>query len=196
MKATLDRRAPRCLAAALPLLMLVPQVSRVGEDGPRPSAQEARQREQATPVWTDHLKLTAFASAATLAPGDRMALVVEIEPGEGMHVYAPGADSYRVITMTMAAQPFVRMLPMEYPPSEIYVFVPLRERIPVYQKPFALRQEFELERRPEAQAAMRGKPSLTLKGALEYQACDDTVCFNPVTVPLSWTLPLGPGLQK
>jgi hypothetical protein len=27
-------------------------------------------------------------------------------------------------------------------------------------------------------------------GTLSYQACDDKICFNPVTVPLSWTLPL------
>ena len=29
-------------------------------------------------------------------------------------------------------------MPLRYPPSEIYNFVPLNERVPVYQKPFTL----------------------------------------------------------
>jgi hypothetical protein len=31
---------------------------------------------------------------------------------------------------------------------------------------------------------------VTVTGTLAYQACDDKICFNAVTVPLSWTLPL------
>ena len=33
---------------------------------------------------------------------------------------------------------------------------------------------------------------MTVKGSLEYQACDDKQCFNPVSVPLSWTVTLRP----
>lgn len=176
-------------AMALPVLVLA-QAPRV-VDGPKtPAAEAARQRDRATPIWTDHLKLTTYPSDAMVAPGDRTALVVEIEPGDGMHVYAPGAEGYRIVTLAVAVQPFVRVLTVEYPPSEVYVFAPLNERIPVYQKPFTLRQELTLDDRPEARAAFRGKSALTLTGTLAYQACDDKVCFNPVTVPLSWTLPL------
>ena len=109
-----------------------------------------------------------------------------------MHVYAPGANDYRIITLTVATQPSVRLAPVQYPASEIYVFEPLNERIPVYQNPFKLIQEVMLDTRPEIQAAFRGKPSLTLTGTLDYQACDDKICFNPVSVPLSWTLTMRP----
>ncbi|MCH7857421.1 MAG: hypothetical protein IIB37_11770 [Gemmatimonadetes bacterium] len=40
----------------------------------------------------------------------------------------------------------------------------------------------------EAQAAFREMDELTFTGSLDYQACDDLVCYNPVTVPLSWTV--------
>jgi hypothetical protein len=33
---------------------------------------------------------------------------------------------------------------------------------------------------------------LTINGVLNYQACDDTVCFTPQSVPLSWTIGLKP----
>jgi hypothetical protein len=190
MNAILDRRAAGWLWVALPFAILTPQTSRVG-DSSKPPAQEARPRDPTAPIWTDHLKLKTYASLATDILNGHVVLVIEIEPAERIHVYAPGAENYEIITVTVAAQPFVRVLPLKYPPSEIYLFAPLQERIPVYQKPFTLRQEIVLDARPEARAAWRGRSSLTVKGTLDYQACDDKLCFNPVSVPLSWMLPLG-----
>ena len=66
------------------------------------------------------------------------------------------------------------------------------ERVPVYGKPFTIVQEVVLEGTPQAQAAFREKTSVTLTGELEYQACDDKICFNPASIPLSWTLSLRP----
>ena len=183
------------LAMALPVLVSA-QAPQVVDGRNKPTASAVPQRDRATPIWTDHLKLTTYPSDVAVAPGDRTVLVVEIEPGEGMHVYAPGAESYRIITLAVPTQPFVRALAVQYPPSEIYHFVPLNERIPVYQKPFTLRQPLVLDASSRARNALRGKPSLTVTGTLEYQACDDRVCFNPVSVPLSWTLALGPGAAR
>jgi hypothetical protein len=45
-----------------------------------------------------------------------------------------------------------------------------------------------LEATPQAEAAFRDRTALTIAGALEYQACDEEICFNPVVVPLSWTV--------
>jgi len=189
MKTLRDIGTIALLATTLPVLVIAQAPGVVG--GPKmPAAESARQLGRITPIWTDHLKLTTGQSGAPIAPGDRASLVITIEPGDGMHVYAPGAVGYKVIVLTVAPQPFVRVLPLQYPASEVYVFAPLNERIPVYQKPFTLRQELALDDRPEAMAAFRGKSALTVTGALAYQACDDKVCFNAVTVPLSWTLPL------
>jgi hypothetical protein len=64
--------------------------------------------------------------------------------------------------------------------------------VPVYQKPFTLVEEAVLEGTRRAQAELAGKEKLTLTGTLEYQACDDKQCFNPASVPLSWTVVLRP----
>jgi hypothetical protein len=141
-----------------------------------------------TTVSTAHLDLITYPSDPAVAVGNRLSLVFEITPKPGMHVYAPGAASYRVVTVTLAPQPYLRTLPPRYPPSEIYHFVPLDERVPVYLKPFTLVQEVVVDGGLEAQKALRGQETLTITGALEYQACDDKICYNPVSVPLSWTL--------
>jgi hypothetical protein len=139
-----------------------------------------------------HIDVRAYPSDATVSAGERFALLVDIVPHANVHVYAPGVSGYRPVALTIAEQPFVRILPMRYPASEIYVFKPLNERVAVYQKPFRLLQEVVLEASRPAQEAFRGRDAITLTGTLEYQACDDRTCFNPVSVPLSWTVALKP----
>jgi peroxiredoxin len=146
----------------------------------------------ASRVSTAHLDATTYPSDAVIAPGNRIALTLDVVPRPGMHVYAPGASGYRVVAFNPEPQPFVRVSPIQYPPSEIYFFAPLNDRVPVYQKPFTLRRDVVIEGSPQAQAALKGKDAVTLTGALEYQACDDKICFNPVSLTLTWTMSLRP----
>jgi len=144
----------------------------------------------ATKISTSHLDITTYPSDSVVAPGNRFAVILNIEPHPKIHVYAPGAKGYRVIKLVMEPNPQIRVLGIQYPESEIYFFKPLNERVPVFQKPFRLVQDLVLEGTPQAQAAIRGKDTVTVKGSLEYQACDDKECFNPASVPVSWTMNL------
>ena len=146
----------------------------------------------ATKVSTSHLDIVTYPSTPAVAPGDRFSVVLEIEPHAKIHVYAPGAKSYRVVSLTMDANPELNVLPLKYPASQTYYYKPLNEHVPVFEKPFRLVQELILDGSLKGQAALRGKENIMVKGSLEYQACDDKECFNPVSVPLSWTLALRP----
>lgn len=143
---------------------------------------------------TQHLALRAHSSDASASPGTRFSLAVAVTPKRGMHVYAPGATGYRVVSLNLEPQAHVRTMPVQHPPSEIYHFVPLDERVPVYQKPFTLVTEVVLDATAEARKAFAGKTELVLKGTLEYQACDDKICYNPVSLPLSWRMSLKPNV--
>ena len=125
-----------------------------------------------------------------MAPGNRFAIAFDITPKRGMHVYAPGASSYRVISVKGAEQPFVRALAPKYPQSEIYHFKPLDERVPVFQRPFRLVQSMAVSTSPDARAALKGLEAVTISGSLEYQACDDRLCFTPRSIPVSYTVRL------
>jgi peroxiredoxin len=146
-------------------------------------------------ISTDHLEATLYSSDSAVAPGNRMALAVEVKPRSRMHIYAPGASKYRIIALNLAPQPFLRVLPAKYPASETYHFKPLDERVPVFQKPFTFIQEVVIEGTPPAQAALSGKDAITLAGTLDYQACDDKICYNPASIPVSLTLSLRPLLR-
>ena len=145
-----------------------------------------------TKISTGQLDVTTYPSEPAIAPGNRFSIAFDVTPHPGIHVYAPGAKNYRVIALNIATQPFVRLLPTRYPASQIYLFKPLNERVPVYQRPFTLVREVILEGTPQAQASYRGKGSITVSGMLEYQACDDKICYNPASIPISWTLSLRP----
>ena len=143
---------------------------------------------------TAHLAIAASQSNPDVTVGSRFHLALDVTPKPGMHVYAPGADAlgYRVIGLHLDTPGFLRALPAEYPAAEIYHFEPLDERVPVYQRPFRLVQELVVEGSPEAAAQLAELDALTLTGRLDYQACDDAVCFNPASVPLTWTLAVQP----
>lgn len=141
---------------------------------------------------TAHLKLTAYPSNWTVSAGSRFSLAVEVEPNPDIHLYAPGAETmgYRVIGLKLAPSRHIRFEPVEFPPSEMYHFKPLDEWVPVYQRPFTLLQEAVVEASSQAESALAELDVLTLTGSFNYQACNHSVCFPPVSLPLSFTLDL------
>ena len=139
-------------------------------------------------VETAHLALTAAVSDPIVAPGERVSLVFEISPKPGMHVYAPGGHSYRVVRVSLDPQPWLRAHEVNYPAPEIYHFKPLDERVEVYQRPFRLVQEVTIL--AMAQKLVASQSELTITGRVEYQACDDKLCYTPQTVPVQWVVPL------
>jgi DsbC/DsbD-like thiol-disulfide interchange protein len=108
----------------------------------------------ATKVSGAHLDLTTYPSDPAIAPGNRFSLVLDIKPGPGIHVYAPGAKGYRAIALNIAPQPGIRVLPIQFPASQTYFSKPLNERVPVYQKPFTLARSD-----PGGHAASAGCPA-------------------------------------
>jgi hypothetical protein len=138
------------------------------------------------------LDFTVYPSNHIVSAGFRFSIAVKVEPKPGMHVYAPGAEKmrYRVIGLKLDPNPSFRYEPVTYPESEIYHFEPLDEHVPVYKQAFTLLQDVLVEASSEAQAELAELDALTLTGTFNYQACDDEICYNPESVPLSFTLDL------
>jgi len=141
-----------------------------------------------TRVSSPQIEVTAYATDATVAAGTHFSVVLDVRPARGVHVYAPGVTGYKPIALTMQPQAGLLVREIQYPKPELYDFKPLNERIQVYQRPFRVVQDLALDASPQGQAALKDVTSLTFKGVLDYQACDDRVCFAPQSVPLTWTV--------
>jgi DsbC/DsbD-like thiol-disulfide interchange protein len=127
-------------------------------------------------------KHAAISTATAPASGDRVSLVVEMTPNPGIHVYAPGAKDYLPVKLTVKPQPDLKVGKLTYPKSEMVHFAALNETVPVYQKPFKLLQDVTMAK------PLKPGSSVAVAGTLEFQACDDKVCFVPESVPVSWTV--------
>jgi hypothetical protein len=128
------------------------------------------------------VQLTFMTAASTTAvkPGQTVKLFVDVTPRAKMHVYAPGAKDYQPIALALNS-PGVKAGKLAYPTSQDWYFEPTKEHVPVYQAPFRLTQDVTID-----PAAKPGTFYVT--GVLTYQACDDTICYKPVTEPVAWTL--------
>lgn len=129
------------------------------------------------------LSLQGIAEPEIVAPNSDVTITFMVTPGRRMHLYAPGARGYQVVRLKLDAQPGVKPRDVVYPPSEMYHFEPLDEHVPVYAKPFTLTQVVAV-----TASALKGKQTLALSGRLEYQACDDRVCFKPNVIPFAFEL--------
>jgi hypothetical protein len=155
--------------------------------GPGPGGRTVRT------ITGPHLTVRTWPSDEIVAPGERVSVVLDLTPTGGAHVYAPGQEGYLPVAISLDDDPAYNAHPPDYPPAERFYFAPLDEHVRVYSKPFRLVQELTiaLSRGMRARAAEAGA-TLTIKGTLRYQACDDTVCFLPVKQPLEWTVRLRP----
>ena len=134
-----------------------------------------------------HLTLNTSISSTEIAPGQKLSLSFDITPKRGMHVYAPGKHEYQVIAVKLDPQPWMKVPATTYPPSEIYFFKELDEKVETYGKPFTLVQDITVLNTAAAKKALAASP-IRLSGRLEYQACDDKVCYAPAKIPVSFAL--------
>lgn len=141
---------------------------------------------------TAHLSVTASITDATVAPGERVSIDARIVPRRAVHVYAPGKHTYQVVQLVVDTAPWLRIHETTYPGSERYHFKPLDEQVDVYSKPFRLTRDVTILATQEAQKLLANMPTVVIEGAVEYQACNDRMCYLPSRVPFTFALRVKP----
>jgi DsbC/DsbD-like thiol-disulfide interchange protein len=134
------------------------------------------------PVRPKHLTIAAHVGAVVVSPGATVSLLADITPNPGIHVYAPGSKGYVPIALTIATKKDITPGKIVYPQSETLFFAPLSETVLVYQKPFRLTRPVTLAK------SVKPGTTVVITGSVDYQACDDKICFVPEAVPVSWTV--------
>ena len=145
-----------------------------------------------TQVQGQQVVLRVSATDTIAAPGHRITLIVDVTPGPKVHVYAPGQTGYIPVALTVDPSGDVKAGPARYPAPYDYVFAPLKETVKVFDRPFRIMQDVTLALTPALRQRATANETLTITGAVDYQACNDTVCFRPDHVPVRWTIALTP----
>ena len=132
------------------------------------------------PAKPGHAAIVPSPAEVNGAAGAKLALFVDVTPKPGIHVYAPGSKDYIPITVKLNAPAEIKAGKLAYPKSEMMTFAD--EKVPVFQKPFRLTQDVTVDK--------SAKPGSTVivSGTVNYQACDDRVCYPPESAPVTWTV--------
>jgi hypothetical protein len=138
------------------------------------------------------LKARLSVSDRVAAPGHRVTLFADVTPGRNIHVYAPGQQGYIPIQAKLDQSTDFKAGAARFPASREYFFAPLKERVQVFDRPFRIAQDVTLALTPALRQRASSKETLAVTATLEYQACDDKVCFRPDSIPLKWTIGLTP----
>ncbi|MBV8818811.1 MAG: redoxin domain-containing protein [Acidobacteriaceae bacterium] len=128
------------------------------------------------------------ASNFIVRPGERIALVLDLQMKPGIHVYAPGVNGYIPIEWQMPDTPVVHAFDTVFPKPEILFLQAINEKVPAYREHIRLTRDVILGTDAKVKEATGSGGRFTIEGTLRYQACDDRMCYIPQTMPLKWTL--------
>jgi hypothetical protein len=126
-------------------------------------------------------------------PGNLVTLTAEVSLPPDVHVYAPGTKGYKTVKLTIDSLAEFETRQVRYPPAKILYLPAIKEKVPVFAGSFRIRQELKVNSMAEFSGALGpdGK-TVTVKGKLDYQACDSKICFLPESMPVEWHFQIVP----
>jgi hypothetical protein len=91
--------------------------------------------------------------------------------------------------------PGIELQPIVYPKSKVLYLKAIQEHVPVFEGKFRISQDLTVTP-SKASDAIRSlfskERTVFVTGDLKYQACDQTVCYPPTSVPVKWQLQVLP----
>jgi hypothetical protein len=140
-----------------------------------------------------HLKVALEQSDRIAVPGSRITVTTEVQLPHDVHVYAPGTKGYKTVSLVIDSLPGIEIPPPVYPRAEVLYMAAIKERVPVFQGTFRVRQDVKVSSSAEFSNSLGtdGK-TVTITGKLNYQACNSKVCFLPSSVPVAWQVQVLP----
>jgi hypothetical protein len=134
------------------------------------------------PSPNQRISVRAGASSPDTTPGGAVSLWVDVTPREKIHVYAPGSKDFQPVALVVApGKDFAAGKPA-FPPGTPMAFPEVKERVPVYSATFRITQPITASK-----TAVPGS-AIIISASVNYQACDDRVCFPPATMPVFWRI--------
>jgi hypothetical protein len=117
-------------------------------------------------------------SATPRAASGKVTLHVDVTPKPNIHVYAAGATEFTPVSLVLAPRVGVTAGRPAYPRA--HPVPPLSvDKAPAYRGAFRIAQ-------PITVTAAAG--DVVISGVLNYQACDELLCYPVASLPVSWTI--------
>ena len=133
------------------------------------------------PPKTQHVSINAGGDT-TAAAGGLITLWADVTPRANVHVYAAGAKEFTPVSIVPTPIDGVTFLKPTFPAPALQATLGSALPVPAYRTTFRITQPVRIgERTPRGTV-------LTLAAAINYQACDDRVCYPVLVAPVLWNV--------
>ena len=124
---------------------------------------------------------------APAEPGSIARAAIRVTLPEGFHIQSNQPRDKSLIPTVLGVDPPAGVKPLEvvFPKDIDFKQEGSNEPLAVFEREFVVGARFELDKSVPA-------GELVIPGRLRYQACDDKICYRPMTADVSWTIPVGP----
>lgn len=134
------------------------------------------------PSPVQYVRVITSASVPSVSAGERILLWADITPHPGVHVYAAGARDFTPVSVVMTPRQGLTTAKAQYPKAELAPSIGGDAPVPAYSKRFRITQPITLN------GPLESGETVWLAGVVNYQACDDKVCYPPASVPAMWSV--------
>lgn len=146
-------------------------------------AQVSVARAQLAPAPTlQHISVVAGVSAQSARPGGAVTLWADVTPKPSIHVYAAGAVDFKPVALVVTPNAAITIGQARYPKPDVATAQGSTGSVPAYAKPFRIALPVTLK------ATVKPGDQVAVAGAVNYQACDERLCYPATSAPVQWTI--------
>jgi thiol:disulfide interchange protein DsbD len=130
--------------------------------------------------------ITPFVETEEVRPGGTTRVALRVSLPEGLHVQSdrPRDPSLIPTVLTVELPAGVRVGQLVYPHPTDFAQQGQNQPLAVFEREFVVGAELAIG--PDLPPG-----DLVIPARLRYQACDDKVCFRPITATITWTVRVG-----
>jgi hypothetical protein len=129
-----------------------------------------------------HARVAASTSAPAVVAGKAVTLFADVTPNPSIHIYAEGARDFTPVSLVLTPHAAVSAGKVVYPKADAASAPGATESVPAYTGTFRIALPITVGR------TARSGETLTVAGAVTYQACDDRLCYPVTSAPVVWTV--------
>ena len=135
-----------------------------------------------------YAEATAVAITEPVRAGTTVKAVLQVKVAPGFHIQSdkPRDPSLIPLTLTIDAPNGISVAGLTFPAAKDFLLKGSDQPLAVFEGAFPIEARL---------AVAKDHPAgdVTVPARLRYQACDDTTCFRPMTIPVTWTFTVAAG---
>jgi thiol:disulfide interchange protein DsbD len=130
-----------------------------------------------------YAEATAVAVVEPVRAGTTALVRLQVKVAKGFHIQSdkPRDPSLIPLTLTIDAPAGVSVSGLTFPPAKDFTLKGSDQPLAVFEGAFPIEARLAIAKDHPA-------GEISVPARLRYQACDETTCFRPMTIPATWTL--------